>query len=55
MQSIKDLIAILLLAAAVIFGVWLVSKQIPRLSAYDDCYMAKYEDWSTDCELGGYK
>jgi len=28
-------------------------SQRPRLKAYNDCYMSKYEDWSTDCELGG--
>lgn len=34
-----------------LFLIWLSQKA--RLSAYNDCYMAKYEDWSTDCELGG--
>lgn len=28
------------------------STQEKRLKAYNDCYMAKYQDWSTDCYLG---
>jgi hypothetical protein len=51
----KDTITIIILIIALAFTVWLVQANVERLRAYDDCYMAKYSNWSTDCELGGYK
>jgi len=42
----------LLYILAAIFLIWLVLAQIPRLKAYNECYMEKYQDWSTECELG---
>jgi len=41
----------LLIILAVAFLIVLGVLQLPRLKAYDECYMAKYEDWSTDCVL----
>lgn len=29
---------------------WLLNRG--RLQAYNDCYMSRYENWDTDCELG---
>lgn len=42
----------LLIILVAVFSIWLWISQKPRLDAYNDCYMAKYKDWSTDCELG---
>ena len=41
----------LLAAATIIFLIVLWSSQQDRLKAYNDCYMEKYQDWSTDCVL----
>lgn len=47
-MSKKDL-ALIVLVTILLAVLWIVNG--PRLEAYDDCYMAKYQDWSTDCVL----
>lgn len=44
---------ILIVIGIILLGLLYLSQRA-RLQAYNDCYMAKYQDWSTDCELGGY-
>jgi len=47
--NFKEIIFYILI---IIFLVLLWISQKPRLDAYNDCYMAKYQDWSFPCELG---
>ncbi len=47
-MTIKEITLIII---TTIFIVVLWISQQPRLDAYNDCYMDKYEDWSTDCVL----
>ena len=44
----KELIATTLIIVGLL-GLWLINRE--RLSDYDNCYMEKYNDWSTDCVL----
>lgn len=48
-SNFKEIVFAILL---IIFLVLLWISQQPRLKAYNDCYMAKYQDWSFPCELG---
>lgn len=52
-ESIDNRLAQLTLTLGIILlFVWLAKIRAPYIAAYDDCYMAHYEDWSVDCELG---